>query len=70
MPTCVVAYLGDNAVFSNHTDAIYERSPAADKQIRRVAGDHLGYGPGGMRDRSGQNGALDVIVPWIKERFA
>ena len=70
LPTLVVAYLGDNAVFSNHTDAIYERSPAPDKQIHRVSGDHLGYGPSGMRDRSGQNAALERIVPWIKERFA
>jgi len=69
LPMLVVAYLGDNAVFSNHTDAIYERSPARDKAIHRVPGDHLGYGPGGMRDRSGQNAALERIVPWIKERF-
>jgi len=69
LPTLVVAYLGDNAVFSSHTDAIFERSPARDKRIARVPGDHLGYGPSGMRDRSGQNGALDVIVPWIQERF-
>ena len=59
-----------SAVFSNHTDAIYERSPAKDKAIFRVAGDHLGYGPGGMRDRGGQHAALDRIVPWIKERFS
>jgi hypothetical protein len=70
LPTLVVAYLGDNAVFSNQTDAIFERSPANDKQIHRVSGDHLGYGPSGMRDRSGQNAALDRIVPWIRERFA
>jgi len=70
LPTLVVAYLGDNAVFSNHTDAIYERSPARDKQIFRVSGDHLGYGPSGMSDRSGQRAALERIVPWIKERFA
>ena len=70
LPTLVVAYLGDNAVFSNHTDAIYERSPARDKTIRRVRGDHLGLGPAGMSDRSGQNAALDVIVPWIQERFS
>ena len=44
--------------------------PSRDKQIFRVSGDHLGYGPSGMRDRSGQNAALDRIVPWIKERFA
>ena len=70
LPTLVVAYKGDNAVFSNHTDAIYERSPARDKRIHRVSGDHLGYGPSGMRDRSGQHAALDVIAPWLKERFA
>jgi hypothetical protein len=70
LPTLVVAYLGDNAVFSNQTDAIFERSPARDKRVARVSGDHLGYGPGGMKDRSGQNAALDVIVPWIRERFA
>jgi hypothetical protein len=69
LPTLVVAYRGDNAVLSSHTDAIFERSPARDKRIARVPGDHLGYGPGGMRDRSGQNAALDVIVPWIQERF-
>jgi hypothetical protein len=70
LPTLVVAYLGDNAVFSNHTDAIFERSPARDKQIFRVSGDHLGYGPSGMRDRAGQHAALDRIVPWLKERFS
>jgi len=70
LPTLVVAYLGDNAVFSNHTDSIFERSPARDKRIFRVPGDHLGYGPGGMRDRSGQEAALDRIVPWIMERFS
>jgi hypothetical protein len=69
LPTLVVAYLGDNAVFSSHTDGIFERSPARDKRIARVPGDHLGYGPSGMRDRSGQSAALDVIVPWIQERF-
>jgi hypothetical protein len=69
LPTLVVAYLGDNAVPSSHTDAIFERSPGRDKRIFRVPGDHLGYGPGGMRDRSGQHAALDVIVPWIQERF-
>ncbi len=70
LPTLVVAYLGDNAVFSNQTDAIFERSPATDKQIQRVSGDHLGYGPSGMSDRSGQKAALDRIAPWIRERFA
>jgi hypothetical protein len=70
IPTLVVAYDGDNAVFSYHTDGIYQASPARDKEIHTVSGDHLGYGPGGMSDRSGQKAALDVIVPWIQKRFA
>jgi hypothetical protein len=69
VPTLVVAYDGDNAVFAYHTDAIYEASRAADKTKVTVAGDHLGYGPSGMADRSGQRAALDAIVPWIQERF-
>ena len=69
VPTLVVAYDGDNAVFTYHTDAIYDASRAADKQKVSVAGDHLGYGAAGMSDRSGQQSALDVIVPWIRERF-
>jgi len=70
VPTLVVAYDGDNAVFTYHTDGIFEASPAADKAIHTVPGDHLGYGPGGMKDRSGQEAALGAIVPWIQQRFA
>jgi hypothetical protein len=69
IPTLVVAYTGDNAVFSCDTDAIYQQSPAPDKAIQRVRGDHLGYGPGGPGDRSGQEAALRAIVGWLRERF-
>ncbi|HME72440.1 MAG TPA: alpha/beta hydrolase [Myxococcota bacterium] len=69
IPTLVVAYAGDNAVFNYHTNAIAEASPAEDKQHHTVRGDHLGYGPKGMGDRSGQQAALEIIVPWIQERF-
>ena len=69
IPTLVIAYTGDNAVFSCDTDAIYERSPAADKAIQRVAGDHLGHGPGGEEDRTGQREAARHIVAWLQERF-
>lgn len=68
-PTLVVAYSGDNAVFSYHTEGIHRASPAKDKTIRTVDGDHLGYGPDGMGDRSGQQAALELIVPWIQQRF-
>jgi pimeloyl-ACP methyl ester carboxylesterase len=68
-PTLVIAYDGDNTVFSYHTDSIHQASPARDKAIHRVPGDHLGFGPGGFGDRSGQAAALEIIVAWIRERF-
>lgn len=69
IPTLVIAYTRDNAVFSCDTDAIYERSPADDKAMQRIAGDHLGYGPGGEGDRAGQREATRHIVAWLQERF-
>ena len=69
IPTLVLAYTGDNAVFSCDTDAIYEQSPASDKEQHRVAGDHLGLGPGGAKDRGGQEKALAIITKWLRERF-
>jgi len=69
IPTLVIAYTGDNAVFTSHTDAIFEHSPAADKAHQAVRGDHLGYGPGGMSDRSGQREAAGICVEWLRKRF-
>ncbi len=69
IPTLVIAYTGDNAVFVCDTDAIYEQSPASDKAIHRIDGDHLGYGPGGQGDWSGREAALRVGVSWLQDRF-
>ena len=67
--TLVLAYTGDNAVFTSHTDAIFEQSPAPDKELHSVRGDHLGYGPAGMADRSGQREAAAICVEWLRKRF-
>lgn len=69
IPTLVIAYTGDNAVMSCDTDAIYAASPAPDKEMHRIKGDHLGYGSGGMQDRSGQQAAVEQICQWIQSRF-
>ncbi len=69
IPTLVIAYTGDNAVFACDTDAIYDRAPAPDKEQHRVAGDHLGFGPGGPKDESGRERALAIITKWLRERF-
>ncbi len=69
IPTLVIAYTGDNAVLSCDTDAIFAESPASDKEQHRVAGDHLGLGPEGPKDRRGQERALRIITKWLRERF-
>jgi hypothetical protein len=68
-PTLVIAYDGDNAVMPSDTDAIFEASPAPNKKHLRISGDHLGYGPKGATDRSGQREAARSIAAWINEQF-
>lgn len=67
IPTLVIAYTGDNAVFSCDTDAIWAASPAPDKTFHRVPGDHLGLGPNG--EPSGQAAAMAHVTTWLRERF-
>ncbi len=68
IPTLVVAYTGDNAVFACDTDAIYEQSPAADKRMVRVDGDHLGL-PTAQAKAGGRETALRHVTEWLRERF-
>jgi hypothetical protein len=68
IPTLVIAYTGDNAVFSCDTDAIYEESPAADKTMAHVDGDHLGL-PTPSSPAGGREKALRHITQWLRERF-
>jgi pimeloyl-ACP methyl ester carboxylesterase len=68
IPTLVIAYTGDNAVFSCDTDALYEDSPAADKTMHRVDGDHLGL-PTPVAPAGGREQALRHITEWLRARF-
>jgi hypothetical protein len=69
VPTVVVAFTGDNAVFPCDTDAIYEQSPAKDKTMYHVDGDHIGL-PIPGKSGGGRQGALELLVKWLRERFA
>lgn len=68
IPTLVLAYSGDNAVFTCDTDAIYEASPAKDKQKVTVDGDHLGL-PTKAAPSGGREPALRHVTEWLRERF-
>jgi hypothetical protein len=69
IPTLVVNYTGDNAIYPEESEAIYQQSPAKDKQIFHVDGDHFGYPLASKPNQGGRDGAMKVILPWLRERF-
>jgi hypothetical protein len=64
-----VNYTGDNAIYPQDSEAIYQQSPASDKQIAHVDGDHFGYPLKSNPNQGGRDGAMKVIVQWLRERF-
>ena len=69
IPTLVVNHTGDNAIYPVDSEAIYQHSPATDKQIAQVDADHFGYPLKSNPNRGGREEALKVIVHWLRERF-
>lgn len=68
IPSLVVYYTGDNAIFPSDARAAFDALAAADKQVTAVPGDHYGFGSG-TQERSGAPLALAKIVAWLEERF-
>jgi hypothetical protein len=68
VPSLVIHYSGDNAIFPGDARAAFEANGASDKRIDSVPGDHYGFGVG-TQERSGAPEALKKIVDWLKERF-
>lgn len=69
IPTLVVAYSGDNAVPTSHTDAIHAQSPASDKTFHTVDGDHLGLPLESRPDHDGRAEAAKLVCGWLRDRF-
>jgi pimeloyl-ACP methyl ester carboxylesterase len=69
LPTLVVCYSGDNAVYRGDADAQYEASPAVDKTLAVVEGaDHYGMPlEGGTKDTRAEMMAL--LGDWLRARF-
>lgn len=63
VPTLVVSFTADNACFPDASAAMYEQSPAQDKQIAHVEANHFGY------PLEGREKALKLTGQWITERF-
>jgi pimeloyl-ACP methyl ester carboxylesterase len=68
VPSLVINYRGDNAIFPADAKAAFDALGSADKQFDSAPGDHYGFGVG-TQERSGAPQALNKIVAWLRERF-
>ncbi|MDX2165499.1 MAG: alpha/beta hydrolase [Deltaproteobacteria bacterium] len=68
VPSLVVSYRGDNAIFPSDARAAFAALGAGDKQLRDAPGDHYGFGVG-TQERSGAPIAFGHVVEWLRERF-
>ena len=69
VPSMVIYYRGDNAIFPSDARAVFDALAAGDKQLASAPGDHYGFGVG-TQERSGAPLALAQVVAWLRERFA
>jgi pimeloyl-ACP methyl ester carboxylesterase len=69
IPTLVVNYTGDHAIYPEESEAIYQQSPAADKQFVQVDADHFGYPLPSKPNQGGRDESMRLICQWLRERF-
>ncbi len=69
LPTLVVSYTGDHAIYPEDSESVYQQSPAKDKQLAHIDADHFGSPLPAKPNQGGRDGAMKVILPWLRERF-
>ncbi len=69
VPTLVVNYTGDHAIYPEDSESIYQQSPASDKKFVQVDADHFGYPLPSKPNSGGRAESMKVIVQWLRERF-
>lgn len=70
LPSLVLTYTGDNALSPDVADKIFTQSPAKDKELAVVVGDHFGYRVPSKPDEGGREVAIKAMVDWLRGRFA
>lgn len=68
VPSLVVSYRGDNAIFPSDARTAFAALGASDKQLRDAPGDHYGFAVG-TQERSGAPIAFGHVTDWLRERF-
>ena len=70
VPTLVIGFTGDNAILPSTARAMFEQSPAADKQLHYVKADHFGFPLPAHPDSGGRKEAGSIVAAWLQQRFA
>jgi pimeloyl-ACP methyl ester carboxylesterase len=69
VPTLVINYTGDHAIYPEESEAIYQQSPAKDKQFAQVDADHFGYPLPSKPNQGGRGESMKLITQWLHDRF-
>ncbi|MGH7966554.1 MAG: alpha/beta hydrolase, partial [Candidatus Binatia bacterium] len=70
VPTLVLNYTGDNGLYPDEAEEIYQVSPSRDKKLALVEGDHFGFPLAHKSGKGGREESLKIITSWLQERFA
>jgi hypothetical protein len=60
VPTYVLSYSADSAVFPEHSEAVHKAAAADDKTLHHVDGDHYGVGA------AGKARATEKVLDWLR----
>jgi hypothetical protein len=69
VPTLVINYTGDHAIYPEESESIYQQSPAKDKQFAQVDADHFGYSLPSKPHQGGRAESMKLITQWLRDRF-
>jgi hypothetical protein len=63
VPTYLLNYSADNAIFPQDVEQVYALSAASDKELLHIDGDHFGVGS------TGKAAASEAVLAWLRERY-
>jgi hypothetical protein len=69
VPTLVVNFTGDAGIYPFAAQAVFDQSPAKDKALARVDGDHFGFPLASKPNGGGREEAGKVVADWLRAHF-
>lgn len=69
VPTMVLSYTADNAIPPQVGERVYEASPAADKELSTVVGDHFGHPIASDSSADPRAEVVAGMTKWLQSRY-